>query len=92
MMLLAPLPQSSRCRVIWKPWVGHNARVLAERERARNKWFGWSPRDPKLFVKVLPERPLFYSPAAAALAAELADGNSRLRMAQRGATQRRGGR
>jgi len=55
--------------VIWMPWAGHNARLLAERERLRGRYFGWSQRDPTKYVPALPALPLFYSPWAAFRAA-----------------------
>ena len=35
----------SERKVIWMPWEGHNARILAERARPK-RCFGWSWRDP----------------------------------------------
>lgn len=55
-------------RIIWMPWRGHNARVLAARERARQRWFGWGYRL-RAYPPALPPLPVFFSPEAAARAA-----------------------
>lgn len=69
-------PRAAPTRIVrqttWMPWRGHNDRVLAERDRQRHRYFGWSPRDPDLYLPALREAPLFYSAAAAANAAALA--------------------